>query len=319
MAKTFDSEILIDGIREEHGELLLDVCRARVFEVMGIDFSQNQIECCYRVGRELNARDEELVGPRRRPRSILVTFHWASCKDICMKRSYLLRGHHIFINEHYSPSIERQRKRLYPIMKKARQLGDEYKDRITLEDDKIILNGHKIGIDNLDDLPDDIHPRDIATERRGGVTFFFRTDSPLSNHHRCDIEMAGTKFNCAEQAYFFNKAIICKDEDAKVKIMKTKSPGVQKSLGEKIESNPEWEEKKLEIMGQICGEKFRQNKFLADFLLKTEGTYLAEDNPQDSYYGIGLSRNSPRAQNRIYFKTNHLGELLMRIRDDLRQ
>jgi hypothetical protein len=146
-ATTFDSEIMIDGIIEEPGESLLEVCITRVFDVLGVVFTENQVECIYRVGRELNANDEEVVGPRRRPRSILVKFHYPSCKDICIKHSYKLRGQRIFINQHYSPNIERKRKRLYPILKKAKQL--EYNDRISIEDDKIILDGKRIGIEDF--------------------------------------------------------------------------------------------------------------------------------------------------------------------------
>jgi hypothetical protein len=72
-------------------------------------------------------------------------------------------------------------------------------------------------------------------------------------------------------------------------------------------------------MAKICGEKFRQNEVLKDFLLRTEETYLAEDNPQDSFFGIGLSRNSPRSKKQTNFKTNHLGVILMNLRTELRQ
>jgi hypothetical protein len=314
-ATTFDSEILIDGIPEERNECLVEVCHDRVFSVIGVNFAPNQIECALRVGREMTATDEEVAGPRRRPRSILVKFRYPSCKDVCIKRSYKLRGHRIFVNQHYSPRIERNRKRLYPILKKARQM-EEYKDAISLEDDKIILNGKEIGVDDLDSLPDDIHPRDICTERRGGVTFFFRTDSPLSNHHMCQIELWGKKFNCVEQAYFFQKATICNDDWAKGRVMAAKHPGVQKGIGEKIVDNHDWESKKLKVMEQICGAKFSQNEHLMSFLQKTQGTLLAEDNPQDSYFGIGLSRNSPRSHNQLNFKSNHMGVILMAIRDN---
>jgi hypothetical protein len=315
-ATTFDSEILIDGIAEERDELLLEVCHDRVFAVLGVNFAPNQIGCVARVGRELTAPDVQVVGPRHRPRSILVQFRYPSCKDVCVKRSYKLRGHNIYINQHYSPRIERNRKRLYPIMKKARQF-EEYRDHITLEDDKIILNGKSIGVDDLDSLPDDIHPRDIATERRGGVTFFFRTDSPLSNHHMCQITMDDKIFNCVEQAYFYQKAVMCKDDWAKGRIMAAKSPGMQKGIGEKIKDTPDWDKNKLTVMSQICGLKFSQNVHLKEFLLKTQGTVLAEDNPKDSFYGIGLSRNSPRAGDQNNFKHNHLGHILMAIRQNL--
>jgi hypothetical protein len=315
-ATTFDSEILIDGIEEERNEVLVDICQERVFSILEVQFDPNQIECAYRIGKELSVPDEATVGPRRRPRSICVKFAYPSCKDICIKRSYKLRGHKLFINQHYSPRIERQRKRLYPILKKARGI-EAYRDKISLEDEKIILHGKAIGVDDFDSLPDDIHPRDICTETIGNVTFFFRTDSPLSNHHICKIEMGGKRFNSVEQAYFHRKAEICKDDWSMGRIMAAKAPGVQKGIGEKIPDTPEWISKKLAVMRQICEEKFKQNAHLSAFLLKTGTTLLAEDNPQDSYFGIGLSRNSPRSRDQKNFKTNHLGHILMSIRSSL--
>ena len=129
--------------------------------------------------------------------------------------------------------------------------------------------------------------------------------------------MGGVQYNCAEQGYFHKKAQVCKDEDAIRKIMAAKSPGLQKGLGDKIAENDDWERVKLEVMYQVCSEKFRQNAHLKDFLLQTENTYLAEDNSQDGYFGIGLSRNSPRSENQMNFKTNHLGTILMRIRGEV--
>jgi hypothetical protein len=71
-------------------------------------------------------------------------------------------------------------------------------------------------------------------------------------------------------------------------------------------------------MKRVCKEKFGQNAHLRDFLLKTEHTLLAEDNHNDSFWGIGLSRQSPRSKNTANFKHNNMGVLLMEIRDDLK-
>jgi hypothetical protein len=310
----FAKEIVIDGIRENDHENLDDICQLRVFNLMGLEFGEANIDSCTRLGREFDIPEEDR-GHRVRPRPVLVRFKYSSCKDVCIRRSFKLRGKGFFINEHFSPAIERRRKRLYPIVRKARHL--DYEDRIALVDDKIVLDGNEIGIDDFDKLPDDIHPRDIATEKRGDVTFFFRTDSPLSNHHMCNFSMAGVNYNCSEQAYFHKKAIICGDDGAKKRIMMAKYPGVQKSIGEAIKETPDWKRQRITVMTQVCGEKFRQNPELRTFLDKTAPTYLAEDNPRDDFWAIAMSRNSPRASNRMNFKANNLGVILMDIRDTI--
>jgi hypothetical protein len=312
---SFDSEIIIDGIEEgrnENTRTLQQECEERVFSVLGLDFGDANIESCSRLGREFDAPKEDR-GVKSRPRSVLVKFRYTACKDVCLRRSYKLRGHHLFINEHYSPAVERRRKRLYPILRKARSLS--YDDRISLVEDKIVLDGSEIGVNELYKLPAEIHPRDIATEKRGDVTFFFRQDSPLSNHHTCEFTLDGVKYNCSEQAYFHKKAIMCGDDKAKSSIMRTKSPGIQKSIGEGIKTNTDWERNRVSVMTRVCKEKFAQNPTLREFLDNTSPTYLAEDNPGDSFWGIALSRNSPRAANRMNFKDNNMGIILMQIRD----
>jgi hypothetical protein len=98
--------------------------------------------------------------------------------------------------------------------------------------------------------------------------------------------------------------------------MKTRSAGVQKGIGDSIKSNDAWENSKVEVMRNICLLKFTQNLDLKEFLLGTQQTYLAEDNPNDSFWAINLSRNSPRAKNIQNFKRNELGRILMQIRSD---
>ena len=101
--------------------------------------------------------------------------------------------------------------------------------------------------------------------------------------------------------------------------MNTNIPGIQKGIGEHIKPTPEWNDgMKISIMKRACTEKFQQNRDLCDFLLKTGDTLLAEDNQNDSFWGIGLSRQSPRSKNTANYKSNHMGLILMEIRDNVK-
>jgi ribA/ribD-fused uncharacterized protein len=121
-----------------------------------------------------------------------------------------------------------------------------------------------------------------------------------------------------EQAYFWQKAETCKDEISRDRIMKTRSAGVQKGIGESIKSTDDWENSKVSVMENICRLKFVQNLDLKEFLLATQNTLLAEDNVNDGFWGIALSRNGPRAKNTQNFKRNELGKILMKIRQEFR-
>jgi hypothetical protein len=202
-------------------------------------------------------------------------------------------------------------------MAKARGIS-KYMDRITLEGNQINLGGKMIGVQNFDDLPADLHPRNICTEQRGDKTFFFKMDSPLSNHHPCTVTSWGQKYNCSEQAYFAKKAEICNDLEAHGRIMKATNPGTQKFFGGRITNTPTWEKQKLTVMKQVCSDKFTQNPALRDFLLTTGQTLLLEDNPSDGYWGIQMSRNNPRSDNVAHHKLNHMGLILMQVRKSIR-
>ena len=98
--------------------------------------------------------------------------------------------------------------------------------------------------------------------------------------------------------------------------MAAKNPGTQKSFGSRLNGNKDWDKIQVPVMKQVCHAKFSQNPHLKEFLLNTEG-YLAEDNPFDGFWGIKLSRNSPRSSNKANFKLNHMGVILMDLRKDL--
>jgi hypothetical protein len=293
---------------------------------MGLNFNAFQMQQCFRLGRDdppphranamrHNSGNDD-GGARARPRPIFIMFNCRSQKSIVMRRRHKLRDTGVFVNHNFSPAIEKDRRRIYPIIKKARSL-EHYADKVRQRDDKLILDGKEYGVDDFDDLPDDIHPRNICTETRGDITFFFRMDSPLSNHHPCKIQADHQTFNCVEQGYFFNKAVICGDDHAKGRIMEATDPGTQKSIGDRIKETPTWLTSRIEVMERICTAKFVQNGFLRDFLVGTKKTYLAEDSISDGYWGIKMSRNNPRSTNIQNFKSNNLGKILMRIRDNL--
>ena len=314
----FELEVSISGIIEDKRENLLAKCQEQVFSVVGLNYGQFQIEHCYRAGRPPPPSDAENspgTTSKRRPRRVVVRFTNPTYKDVTMKKRHLLRELNIFINNSFTETVERDRRRLYPIVAKANKIP-EFQDKLILEGDKINFNGKMIGVQNLDELPDAIHPRDICTERRGDTTFFFKQDSPLSNHHPCTFKIWGKKINCSEQAYFAKKAETYKDVHLQGKIMAAKNPGTQKSFGSRLKGNQDWEKIQVATMKQVCHAKFSQNPHLKDFLLNTKG-YLAEDNPFDGFWGIKLSRNSPRSSNRANFKLNHMGVILMDLRKDL--
>jgi len=74
-----------------------------------------------------------------------------------------------------------------------------------------------------------------------------------------------------------------------------------------IKVRPDWEQVKLEIMYKALEAKFTQNPKLKKLLLSTGDAKLIENNPKDDFWGIGVDKTGE----------NHLGKLLMKLRDTL--
>ena len=54
------------------------------------------------------------------------------------------------------------------------------------------------------------------------------------------------------------------------------------------------------------------------FLLDTGNNLLCEDNPNDSYWGLGMSRMNPKSRDKLNITGNHMGKVLMVLRADFR-
>jgi hypothetical protein len=294
---------------------------------MGLFYSEYHIEECFRIGWSAPtapaaastsyaaAAAAHPPTPSGQPRTIYIKFNMISARDSVLKRRFNLRNKRVYVNEYHPWEIEEDRRRMYPIMRKARSIR-AYRGCIELVANKIVLNGTSYGVEDFNTLPADLDPRHICTERIGGVTYFFKCDNSLSNHHQCIFVIDGVTYNCSEQAYMHKKALVCGDKDAAADIMKCSHPKAQKQLGDGIVSTDDWEGMRVEAMTKIVSEKFGQNPHLMAFLRETTGsTYIAEDSPSDSFFGIGVNRHRHVRTNLQQIEGNHMGKILMLIRD----
>lgn len=140
---------------------------------------------------------------------------------------------------------------------------------------------------------------------------------PFSNWFPCTIVENGKKFNCAEQALMYAKAIFFEDLETANKILKADDPATQKFLGRHVNNFNEkaWESARENIMYHVLIRKFLQNPSLKKALLMTEDRIIAEASPVDKIWGIGLDEDNPDALYENRWKgRNLLGKALMRAR-----
>ena len=101
------------------------------------------------------------------------------------------------------------------------------------------------------------------------------------------------------------------DSDYQEKIRQEKSPTIAARLGRsrKVKLRPDWESVKEGIMRDALVAKFTQHPELTKILLNTNDAILIEHTTNDSYWGDGGNGKGK----------NRLGQLLMSVREELRQ
>lgn len=132
----------------------------------------------------------------------------------------------------------------------------------------------------------------------------------FSQWAKCDfVDELGVKFNCAEQAMMYHKALVFEDEDAAKAVLNEKDPRNQKTIGRTIKNynDEKWDKVKFDIVMQNNIFKFFQNPGWKELLIYTDGYELVEASPYDKIWGVGLGEDNPL----IYDKNNWQGENLL--------
>jgi len=141
-------------------------------------------------------------------------------------------------------------------------------------------------------------PAQNKVESFGGEFHF------LSNFHPAPIMYRGISYPTSEHAFQAAKAA---NENTKMNISILSTPSEAKKYGKTVIRRTDWDDVKVEIMGEIVRAKFIQNPRLREKLFATDDILLEEGNTWgDTFWGIcnGVGQNN-------------LGIILMQVREDL--
>ncbi|XP_064606261.1 riboflavin biosynthesis protein VVA0006-like [Liolophura sinensis] len=161
---------------------------------------------------------------------------------------------------------------------------------------------------------------EIVADSEEKFTPFYSKASPFSQHHFCEFEIDGMRFNCAEQYMMYQKAVLFQDNEMARKIMASKDPVEQKRFGRNVKNfdQAKWNEVCEDIVRKANKEKFTQNQELKQALLATRGTTLVEASPRDRKWGVGLGVNNEGVHSRKKWRgKNLLGQILTSVRDEI--
>lgn len=129
----------------------------------------------------------------------------------------------------------------------------------------------------------------------------------LSNFYEASVEYRGLVYGSNEAAFQAQK---CMTEEEKVQFTEY-GPGKSKGIGRRVQLRPDWEEVKAGIMEEIVRAKFNQHPELAVKLLATGDKVLVEGNRWgDTCWGVDIRTGQGE---------NHLGRILMKVREELKQ
>lgn len=127
----------------------------------------------------------------------------------------------------------------------------------------------------------------------------------LSNFWPAKINLDGKEYSCVECAYQAAKTLneMCRER------IRNATAGQAKSLGRSVPMRKDWERVKLTVMEDLLRQKFKNPELLSDLLSTVDDGQLIEGNTWgDSFWG--------KTQNGYGNGANHLGTLLMKIREE---
>ena len=144
---------------------------------------------------------------------------------------------------------------------------------------------------------------------------------PFSQFHTSHFTLEARAYMCAEQYMHEQKARLFGDDAMAARILASSRPHEHKMMGGAVEGfdQDRWDAAKIAIVTQGNRAKFGQNPGLRRRLLETGAALLAEANPKDYIWGIGLAENDPDARHVDRWKgQNLLGQILVKVREELR-
>ncbi len=126
----------------------------------------------------------------------------------------------------------------------------------------------------------------------------------LSNMYPIDLKVNGVLYHSSENYYQSHKT----ESTCARCLIAGVTPRESKRLGRRVTLRSDWNDVKINVMKDALFYKFSQDKDLRDKLIATGNTELIEDNTwNDRFWGVCNGEG-----------INHLGKLLMELRDELK-
>ena len=331
------TKILTKDSKKLEEKVLHDECQSRRdnLQFIGVPESRNEnyewtvLQICQQAGLDLNpraiVRAHRLGGYiKTRTRPIIVKFHHYKDREMVFYSRKGIKGSQgIMVTEDFPREIQERRKTLLPISDAAFHYRDpgnpQFRNKVSLVVDRLYINGDVYTIDTLFKLPPHLQPEKISTPSSDDTVVFFTKASPLSNHYPCKFMVQNQMYTSVEQYLMQSKALYFKDKETADKIMRTNDPVRQKGLGKAVKGFDlkSWRDEAPAVLLKALREKFSQDQYCKAFLKLTDPKSIGEANPNDDFFGVGMSLRDPNVWDHSKWGNNLLGKCLMEVRAEL--
>lgn len=228
----------------------------------------------------------------------------------------------LIMSENFSGDTEYTRKKIYPIYRAARNMP-QYNKKVSMVEDTLILNNKRFTVNNLDDLPEELLPKNHCYRSDDNTLVFGGTLSEycgFSNWSKSDINYNNQAYTLLEQGYMHIKATESGDTAAACKILCSTDPREIKKIGSEVNMKDikKWDAMREGVMLNLVRAKFTQNEHLKQELLATGDKKLGESG-RDRVYSVGLPLTHPRILDvGSWTAPSKLGTALETVRTELR-
>lgn len=142
----------------------------------------------------------------------------------------------------------------------------------------------------------------------------------FSNWYRADFTVDGRQFSSVEQYMMYEKAMLFGDKETAEKVLEVHDAAEIKALGRQVKNydDGKWNGIRQIVVYNGALAKFSQNPELSAKLASTGDSLLAECEPSDKIWGIGMSLDDDRRRVPEQWQgQNLLGYTLMMVRKQI--
>lgn len=271
-----------------------------------------KVKSTYRLGSQPQANSEY-------NRPVLVKFNnWIDRGLIWKKRTDSITvndGIKIRIQADIPKPLREGIPTLYKVATAASKIQEFANAKV--HDYQLELNGKIFQISDLEQLPKQIRPSTLATNKSDTHMVFFSRHTKLSNHYPSTFKVKGQSYHSMEHFLATRRAELSGREDMIKKAKEVQDPVQAKHILTTLHGDhqQEWDERVADVALEGLRAKFSQNPPLQEYLCSTGKLILGEasTNPR---WGIGLDFNNAEVLDHSKWLEdgNLLGRSLMKLR-----